>query len=101
MSDDTSESIYDIVPQPPDTCPFINDVINEIDKCSKAMLRRDRYPEDPKVLMQMLDEADSCLYGLTSTMEDIRRNVINIRRWGQEWKDLAKNNIPEPIPEEV
>lgn len=101
MSDDTSEKIYDIVAQPPDTCPLINEVINEIDKCSKAMLRRDRYSDDPKALMDMLEEADSCLYGLTSTMEDIRRNVINIRRWGQEWKSLAKDQIPEPIHEDA
>lgn len=35
-------------------------------------------------------------YRNTGLLEDIRKNVTEIRAWGQEWKDCAKEHVPEP-----
>lgn len=64
---ENSERIYGVCKQPPPTCPMIDDVIN-------ALCNEDYEKLAPK-------------------LEAIREHVKSIREWGQEWKDLAKENI--------
>lgn len=64
---ENSEVVYGISKQPSPTCPMIDDIINSL--CN------DDYEK------------------LASKLEEIRKHVISIRKWGQEWKDLAKSKL--------
>lgn len=82
----TSEQTRDIIPQPRDTCPMIDSVINVY-----KMMARDiegyKYADEDELKTMLcnvkwdLDQSDK--------LEEIRTNVSLIRQWGEEWKQYA------------
>lgn len=102
MSDEnkpTSERLYGIRPQPRETCPKIDEVLGEARDLSRRIRGYEKASEDE--LRDMLWAVERFLgqldgYGRTGLMEDIRRNVTDIRAWGQEWKDYALENAEPP-----
>jgi len=91
---ETSESIFDIYKQPKQQCPIIDNIQSEI---SRGIKEIEYYCKE----LNKIDEA----YGLSSDinsslsyfyekgdeLEKLREEIIEIRRWGQCWKDLAKS----------
>lgn len=97
--DEASEELYGISPQPLDTCPVINEVQNEAKKLSNLM-RGYKKVDDIEALHDMLWEVEyfldnNILGGSECAVERIRTNIGNIRAWGQEWKDHAKDIDPK------
>lgn len=110
----TSEQRYGLPKQPPDTCPMIDEVLKRVDdlrpdfegvdRYLKRCIDRDR-PEDNDTandliddLVYRLEQADEARDNLDTRpvhrkMEEVRANVIDIREWGQSWKELAKARI--------
>ena len=83
----TSESQRDIPPQPKDTCPMIDSVINSLDSIKRGMKKYDRI-DDVATLHSMLYDIEWDL-DLDADMEKIRTNVCLIRSWGEAWKEYA------------
>ena len=95
---DTSESFYELPKQPRETCPIIDDGL----KALKNMM--DNKPRDRYVTRAEEDELRSMLESLcgdidyySESVEDsfeaCRQQAIDLREWGQSWKDLAKDNL--------
>lgn len=91
----TSEQRYGISEQPKPTCPMIDSVISDLRKCDREMNRWERYKDDAEYLANVLDTVSSIVGNLESELEKIRDNADKIRRWGQEWKELAGAYIPK------
>ncbi|HNC58762.1 MAG TPA: hypothetical protein PLP33_25275 [Leptospiraceae bacterium] len=67
---ENSETIYGVKKQPPPTCPLIDGLINQL---------------------SMLGLSEKEFLDVEEKLEKIRKNVSDVRSWGQEWKDLVKN----------
>lgn len=94
--DQPSEALYGIVAQPEPTCPLINEALDSVERMQRKIRGYERADEDE--LRDMISDVETYLgllsgYGRTGLLEDIRRRVTDIRSWGQEWKDLAKENV--------
>lgn len=106
----TSEERYGILKQPSDTCPLIDkavELVEEIDLeirgADRYLMRRidrcegeDELREMISELVQMLDDNAVAARNMDTDpfkkqMEVIRSHVIDIRQWGTEWKNLAKD----------
>jgi len=87
----TSEHIFGVSIQPPDTCPMINSIQSDIKKALYALKGYERW-EDIDELKSALEDIEYRLGSLDSELEDVRKNVEAIRAWGQEWKDICKQH---------
>jgi peptidoglycan hydrolase CwlO-like protein len=85
----TSEEMHGIAPQPEDTCPLIDAVIEGVSDSCDSVKYADR-AEDIKELQDICSSVDWALDGLEDKLEAIRTRVSEVRAWGQEWKDEAK-----------
>jgi hypothetical protein len=93
----TREKLLDIVSEPDETCPDINEVI-KITKSIVSKLNNIRleciraYNPEPKELLdkisEMYDEAYDLNY-VIEPLEKLRHCNMNIREWGIEWRRLA------------
>jgi predicted RNase H-like nuclease (RuvC/YqgF family) len=90
-----SEKLYGIIPQPDNTCPLIDEVIEKIRQCQEILKEIDSNPYTTP--QKVAIEVDSILSDLVYDrgkppvyLEAIRARAGDIRDWGQEWKDLAK-----------
>ena len=97
-----SELRYGIVKQPEPCCPLINSALEEVNGLQKRIRNYERADEDE--LRDMLSDVETHLgylsgYGNSGLLEDIRGRTEEIRAWGQEWKDYAKDNAPAPEAE--
>ena len=98
----TSETLHGVTAQPRPTCPLIDDALDEVNRMLKTIRRYERASEDE--LRDMLSEVEDRLstlsgYGDTGLLEDIRKRVIDIREWGEEWKTTALD-YHDRLPEE-
>ena len=96
--DETSEELYDIRSQAPDTCPLIDAIQREAKNIRKKMYNYEKMDESE--LKDILWHVDNFLYdnicgGSQCAIERVRDNVSNVRAWGQEWKDYAKRVDPK------
>lgn len=91
LSIKTSEQVLSIKEQPIDTCPMIDRVKDDIkDTLSSIQYYCNARTDSLDEAEDKLSEIDSLSsINLDDELEEIRTNVIEIRRWGQEWKDLA------------
>jgi hypothetical protein len=95
---ETSEELFDIPKQPDEQCPFIDEVIKgltENSKNVKDVWQNLKDVPEAEDYISNLDWAEYNIRNLESNMEDIRTNATNVRAWGQEWKDFAKQLIEE------
>lgn len=84
-----SEKRFGIQAQPAETCPMINEVIEKINEALNILNVRSRV-DDIDDLRNVCLDAIWELEDLEQTMERIRDRAVDIRAWGQEWKELAK-----------
>lgn len=90
----TSEEAADVRPQPPNTCPMIDEVLSDLKRVEREMKGYDRI-EDPTDLIDMLNSVEWLLRDIPDLMEDIRANAEKIRQWGEDWKTFAIDNMNE------
>ena len=101
---DTSEMLFDIDKQPEQQCPTINkmqanvkDGCNEFESYCKDL----RSIEGAETLASDIESSVSYyMWDKISELEDLRKEIENIRQWGQGWKDLAKSIINNTKKEE-
>lgn len=96
----TSEELYGITKQPPPTCPIIDEALREVDLIAKCIRGYER--ADESELREMISSIEWRIgllsgYGKTGLLEDIRKNVIEIRAWGEEWKNTVLHTSPTPL----
>lgn len=104
LSVETTEQLLDISEQPQEQCPFIDKIINAINSCRKEIesLAKDLSRiEGAESIASDIDWSSSYYLDLNKEMEDIRKQIIAIRAWGQEWKDLSKSILEKMSEEEV
>ena len=97
--EESSEELYGIRNQPPDTCTLINNIQNNAKKLTNIMrgyIKLDDVDKLHDILWEIEYFLDNDIIGgKECSMELIRKNVENIRGWGQEWKDYSKNIDPK------
>lgn len=88
----TSEEVFGISEQPKMCCPIIDSVIEEVATAASNISHHNAQYDS-------LDECQTALEGthdiaiwldVKDEMEKLRKQVEDIRSWGQEWKDLSK-----------
>lgn len=95
MSKIFSEKDFGIGKEPSQTCPMIDSVISKINSCLK-LSNKSTEDDDSKDLYDVIFDMRYELSKLESEMETIRNHVIDIRGWGEEWKNTAielKNDV--------
>ena len=104
LSVETTEQLLDISEQPQEQCPFVDKIINAINSGRKEIesLAKDLSRiEGAESIASDIDWQASYYLDLNKEMEDIRKQIIAIRAWGQEWKDLSKSILEKMSEEEV
>jgi hypothetical protein len=106
MSEKTSEEIHGITKQPKEQCPLIDDLICKVTDEAKnvGIVYRDLkdIPEaEENTSLNDLDWADFNLRNLEAEIETIRTNIVELRNWGQEWKDFALTINEKHNPNQV
>jgi hypothetical protein len=88
----SSEERYGIRKQPEESCPLIDSGLIKIRKINDV-LERTYYAlkdEDFKSAENYIGSVQDLLAGLEDSFQACRNSNIEIRLWGQEWKDKAK-----------
>ena len=89
---ETSEQRHGIRAQPENTCQLIDKARACVEKCQRAIRNYERADEEE--LRDMISNVESELAEIigwrSGLLEDIRRQLTEVRAWGQEWKDAAK-----------
>lgn len=94
----TSEELFDIDQQPEENCPYINKCISDISAAYKDIRSELRQAEDSELADSLEWDVDS-IYESVNYLEELRSRINNLRQWGQQWKDLAKDMF-ELLPKE-
>lgn len=92
----TTEQIFGIEPQPPETCPKIDEIIYEVEDKLKTItaLAKDLScadQEEAKALARDILWYSDC--SPRNELNELRSQIDLLRSWGQGWKDLAKSLI--------
>ncbi len=90
----TSEDVFGIITPPSFQCRNIDAMIDNmkqltlrIDSIDQSLWRKE-YDD----MQQPIDEMYNYLID-KDTLEKLRRDIIDIREWGEDWKQLAKRII--------
>jgi hypothetical protein len=100
----TSETLFDIEPQPKQQCPSINKMqanieagIKEIEHYSNSL----RNIEGAESIVVDIEGALSYYFSDKHfELEELRGEIEKIRLWGEGWKNLAKSIINNEMKEE-
>ena len=101
---ETSETLFDMKPQPKQQCPSINkmqanieDGIKEIEYYSNSL----RNIEGAEGIGADIEQALSYYFSdIYSELEELRSEIVKIRLWGEGWKKLARSIINNEMKEE-
>lgn len=85
-----SEKLFDIIPQLEAQCPVVDGMIKDADSNIRDIEMAIRYSEDQDSLIEQLEDSKWYIGNLEDDYEKLRESIIEIRAWGQEWKNLAK-----------
>ena len=104
MGVETSETLFDIEPQPKQQCPSINkmqanieDGIKEIEYYSNSL----RNIEGAESIGADIEQALSYYFSDKHfELEELRSEIVKIRLWGEGWKKLARSIINNEMKEE-
>lgn len=94
----SSEETRGLPKQPGNTCPMIDEGQKALKKLTRNKPRdRDIERGEENDLRAMLDELyrdiDWNANDVDEALENCRQQAIDLREWGQAWKDLAKENL--------
>lgn len=101
----TTEDLFDLSKQPEQQCPTINkmqanvkDGCNEIESYCKDL----RSIEGAESVASDIESSVSYyMWDKISELEDLRKEIENIRQWGEEWKNFAKTFLNKLKEEEI
>lgn len=88
-----SEVRYGITKQPQETCPLVDDALDDLKSALKELDGWERC-DDVGELQHKCDMGVWYADRLNVTLEEIRERTAEIREWGQQWKNLAKDHAP-------
>lgn len=97
----TSEEILNIQKPPEYTCPDIDKIIRAINEAYDIANQAERECHrfgDECGHANIFDDIQYELSGLEDELEKLRKANENLRTWGTEWKDLAKQLLNEYEP---
>lgn len=94
----TSEELFGIDQQPEENCPYINKCISDISISYKDVKSELKQAED-EALASLLEWGIDGMHESVEYLEELRSRINNLRQWGQQWKDLAKEMF-ELLPKE-
>lgn len=83
----TSEEEFEVVNQPSDTCPDIDTLVGAINNTNKLLLSYEK--QDREDLLDTCSRIEMEIWDCLDLLEKVRENCSDIRRWGNEWKDMA------------
>lgn len=95
----TSEELFNIMKQEDNQCPYIDTVLTMVEWANGHI--EDGFKSH--TYEDVLEYLKSCKYELSDIpceLEKIRESIINIRAWGEEWKNMAKYLLTT-LPEET
>ena len=101
----TTEDLFDLSKQPEQQCPTINkmqanvkDGCNEIESYCNDL----RSVEGAETIASDIESSLSYyMWDKISELEDLRKEIENIRQWGEEWKNFAKTFLNKLKEEEI
>ena len=89
----TSEQRFNIAPQPPEMCPRIDTVIDNVKGVMEEINYESRtrgHTERDELETKLKDIESLSDFNISVEMEEIRDLIISLRAWGEEWKEFAK-----------
>lgn len=82
----SSEKDNGIMEQPENTCPLIDSVISDLESALDDLEGWRHMNEE-----ELREACDNAEWRIShADLEPIRHHVTQVREWGQQWKDLAK-----------
>ena len=87
----TTEGLFGIDRPPEYQCPKLDDIKSVINEVEKLSMPKDY--DDIEDLKDRLQQIEYAVYGLDSTIEEVREAVELIREWGKEWKGIVKEQM--------
>ncbi len=85
----SSEYLFGIPEQPNQMCPAfdrVERIAKDCDYNSRSIQKTDMLEE----ATELASDTEWKISSLLTELEGMRNEVINLRTWGQSWKDLAK-----------
>jgi len=89
----SSEEYFGICKQPVDTCPLINEAVSNLKEAIAYLKNPDT--EEPEQMAKDMAESEWYVDFALGQLEEIREANSEIRTWGLQWKDLAKETKKE------
>lgn len=90
----STEELFDISEPPDYMCHTFEAVKNEVDECEDIVTKSQNL-DDIEDLQQALSNAEYTISGTSHTISELNGQVDLLRKWGQQWKDLAKQLIED------
>lgn len=87
----TTEDLFGFNQPPEYQCPKLDDIKNVINEVEKLSMPKDYSDTDD--LKDRLQQIEYAVYGLDSTIEEVREAIELIREWGKEWKGIVKDHM--------
>ncbi len=87
----TSEDLFDISEPPEYQCKKIDSLIDKVKIIYKVSRGYERMDEDE--LKSVLSDVSWEFDGMDREIEELREAIENLRQWGYEWKEFAKELI--------
>ena len=87
-----SEELFGIDAPPAHQCQVIDRLIKVSQDCEKNAASIGR-SDDVQEAQSTARDIEWDISGLASDLEKVRKELENVRAWGQAWKDLAKRII--------
>lgn len=84
----SSEELYNIPPQPQQTCPLIDEIIMGISDKLGDVAEIARNLEHGQEQLDLIEVSHYEDY--REQLNELRKQVEDIREWGQRWKNIAK-----------
>lgn len=93
----SSERLHNIAPQPEAKCPLIDKMLKKVEQ-GMSYLKSALEADNLDAALQEVTHATwyfEDLGGAWGDLEDARKACEELRAWGQEWKDKAKEYYDE------
>lgn len=91
----SSEKLLGITEQPDQQCPRVDEAIRDYDRMFREIKSICKDLSRVDGAEEMASDIDwwNGNVDFVGALEDLRTQCMNIRDWGQQWKDLAKRLI--------
>lgn len=90
----SSERLHNIAPQPEAKCPLIDKMLKKVEK-GMSYLKSALEADNLDGALHEVTHAIWYFEDLDGDLEDARKACEELRAWGQEWKDKAKEYYAE------